>query len=872
MDELNLPVTKRLPSILTKWGRCLKCKKSIGNRYGFCKLCEPIKKEKVMLDLSSNGHKNIIQSDDHFYNEFIGMEHKPYSEFLKDKQIIFRSSGFKVEDNQLWSGLFPHQRALTKYALRKGKAAIFAAVGLGKTAMEALWSKSVCEYTNKPVLILAPLYITYQTIKMIKDLMDYDIQYIYSPKEATENRVYITNYERLHNFILPNPHEFWGGIAADESSIFKGENSETFKIALKVSRCVAYKSCYSATPNPNSLEELGKQSEWLEIMSKEDMKATFFTFDRNSRIDRGGKADEWGIRPHAQEKFYRWLASWAMALNRPSDLGFSDDGYILPPYTEHLITVPSGYIPDGQLFFTGLKGITDRSKVRHKTLSVRCAEAAKMINNSSDQWLVWCELNDEADTMHDLIEDSVNVQGSDSLEKKIDGIRRFVNGEVRVLISKTKICGLGSNFQNCHKVAWVGLSDSFEKFRQGNGRVHRFNQEFNVDVYVFISEEEIEIYENVKRKETQAIIMTDKLIENADQYQREELDREMSGDFEYMTDQFEGKDYRIMLGDSIERIAEVQDNSIHLSIYSPPFGELFVYSPTERDLGNSASNQIFFEHYGYLVEQLLRITKPGRKTAVHVADIHARKGKDGFMGLKDFSGDVIRLYISKGWDYWGRIPIAKNPQSTAIRLKAHELMFATMKRDSNRLMPVQPDYFLIFSKGAPSDNKNPVLPLETGEMDEDDWIVRAGQNWNDPRFSRLDELSEDEFLEVMRSVYHKAKEDLSGKIWRDIHETDVLQYTRKGREKLNEDDTKHICPLQLEPVEWLIKLWTSPGETIFTPFMGIGTEVYQAVKFGRKGIGIELKPEYFYKAYENIQEAVRLSKQEDLFSLLGIEV
>jgi DNA modification methylase len=326
-----------------------------------------------------------------------------------------------------------------------------------------------------------------------------------------------------------------------------------------------------------------------------------------------------------------------------------------------------------------------------------------------------------------------------------------------------------------------------------------------------------------------------------------------------------------MLGDAIEWLKKIASNSIGLSNYSPPFEDLFVYSNSERDLGNSGSKEDFYKHYEYIVNELLRVTMPGRKTVVHVADIHARKNKDGFLGLIPFSDRVVQLYSDCGWDYQGRIPIAKNPQAAAIRLKAHELMFATMKRDASRLMPVQPDYFLVFTK--PGKNPEPILPMKNGEMNEETWIEWAGNTWLNGKFDKIedDTLTERDFIEIARQAY---KHYTSGNpIWDDIRETEVLAHKGKGGRRLDENDTKHICPLQLAPVERAIKLWSNPGDTVLDPFLGSGTTVYQAVKFGRYGMGIELKPEYFYDlAVKNVEEAVRLSKEEDLFSLAGIEV
>ena len=789
---------------------------------------------------------------------------KPYNEFLKEKQIIHKSTGFNVDENDINPVLFPHQNALTRYALRKGRSAILADTGLGKTLMELEFARIVTLRTNKPVLIVMPLYVAYQTLEMAESLLGYHVTFADETMDICPGQsIYVTNYEKLHKFEGAD----FGALVFDESSIFKGEG-KFFERAKTLTKNMPFVLCASATPSPNSIEEMGRQAEVLGIMTVPEMKATFFI---NRQEGKKGQRQGWQLKPYAQEQFYKWLASWAMAIKKPGDLGFSDKGYDLPPLTITPIFIDGGYIPEGQLLFTGLKGISDRSSVRKMTLEPKCQMATEIIGDDPDQWIVWCGLNPEATRMKQLLGDkSINVQGSDSTDRKVKALQGFSNNEIQVLISKTKICGHGSNFQNAHKMIFVGLSDSWEAFYQAIKRIHRFKQDTPCEVYVILAEEERQIWDNVIEKGNEAEIMTKYLVENASQYQRAELDLKSDETTPYIVDEIKNDQFRIMLGDSSERLREIEDDSIGLSVYSPPFEDLFVYSNTERDLGNSATKEDFYTHYGYIVGELLRVTMPGRKTVVHVADIHARKSKDGFLGLKDFSGNVIQLYIDHGWHYQGRIPIAKNPQATAIRLKAHELMFATMKRDAARLMPVQPDYFLVFTK--PGKNAIPVLPMENGEMNEDTWIDWAGNTWLNGLGEKLedDSLTKEDFLAIAEQVYEHYK--TGNPIWDDIRETKVLQHKGKHSSRLGEKDTKHICPLQLDPVERAVKLWSNPGETVLTPFMGIGTEVYQAVMFERFGIGIELKPEYFYKAKENIEEAVRLSKQEDLFSLAGIEV
>lgn len=276
----------------------------------------------------------------------------------------------------------------------------------------------------------------------------------------------------------------------------------------------------------------------------------------------------------------------------------------------------------------------------------------------------------------------------------------------------------------------------------------------------------------------------------------------------YVEDNAEGKHWTLLLGDSCQRMAEIPDESIGLSVYSPPFASLFTYSPSPRDLGNSASRGEFFQHYGYIIRENLRITMPGRICAVHVQQLTTTMATNGVIGMTDFRGDVIRAYLDNGWIFHGEVTVDKDPQAQAIRTKAQALMFVTKNRDSSMTRPALADYLLLFRK--PGENAVPIK----NDVSNEEWI-----EWARP-------------------------------VWLDIRETNTLN-ARVARESADE---RHICPLQLDFIERVVRLWSNTGETVFTPFAGIGSEVYTAVKLGRRGIGIELKPSYWRTAVSNLQE------------------
>lgn len=419
------------------------------------------------------------------------------------------------------------------------------------------------------------------------------------------------------------------------------------------------------------------------------------------------------------------------------------------------------------------------------------------------------------------IPDSIEIVGSDSPDKKIAAIEAFQDGRYRVLVTKAKISGYGINFQNCSHMAFVGINDSFEDYYQCIRRCWRFGQESPVHAYIVISEIEQEIYGNVMRKEEEAQYMSERLIEHVQQFERAEIEQAGQRE-EYATSTIKTSDYTLMLGDSCERMAEIAEASVDLSIFSPPFESLFTYSPTERDLGNSRNKEEFHTHFGYIIDHLLRVTKPGRNCCVHVQQIGATLTHDGFIGLKDFRGEVIRAFVDRGWIYHGEVCIDKDPQVQAVRTKSKGLLFVQLHKDSSWSRPGFADYIIIFRK--PGDNAVPILPDITNEQ----WI-----EWARP-------------------------------IWYNI----VESHTLNAAEGRDEQDERHVCPLQLPVIERCIRLWSNKGETVFDPFTGIGSTGFEALRHERKFVGIELKPSYFQTARKNL-ERMQLSKtQATLFDKL----
>jgi superfamily II DNA or RNA helicase len=416
-----------------------------------------------------------------------------YAEFLATKARKVTPRGAAVDGSDVNSVLFDWQRAVVQWACHRGTAAIFADCGLGKTFMQLEWARLISDRA----LILAPLSVARQTEREARKLGTHAI-YVRSPDDVGGPGIYITNYEMADRF----PAELFDAVVLDESSILKNVDGKTRQRLTRQWADVPNRLACTATPAPNDVAELCNHAEFLGILPRVEMLAAYFVHD-----DIG-----WRIKNHAIGPMHEWMAQWAVALRRPSDLGWSDDGYALPPMNIHAEVVHVDTAPEDQLFATDLGGIGGRASLRRHTLDARVQRAVDLVGSSDDQWIVWCGLNDEASGVTAAIPDAVNVQGSTDPEVKVKELEAFQDGVTRVLVTKPAIAGFGMNFQNAHRMAFVGMSDSYESYYQAIRRCHRFGQTSAVDVHIVVSEIEQQIVENVKRKEVEASVTTSWLV------------------------------------------------------------------------------------------------------------------------------------------------------------------------------------------------------------------------------------------------------------------------------------------------------------------------------------------------------------------------
>ena len=755
-----------------------------------------------------------------------------YKDFLETKTNRVNRIGKQISDKDVNSMLFPFQRDIVKWAVNMGRCAVFADTGLGKTFIQLEWARLI----GKTVLIFAPLSVARQTIREAKKI-NCIVTYIKNQNEIKPG-INITNYENIRGFESAEIDS----IILDESSILKSIDGETRKKLIKYFSGVKYKLCCTATPAPNDYTELGNHAEFLGICSTAEMLSTYFvnankvteTITDDGKVLRKKHSNkhgtEWRMRYHAQEDYFRWLSSWAMAIRKPSDLNYDDAKFNLPKLNMIPVIVDADYQPTDELFFTGLKGLKQRADVRGQTSFPKLDKIKELVNHSKEQWIIWCGLDKESQSAKKELIDSIEVKGSDSPEFKAKAFEDFQDKKIRVMITKSKIGGYGMNFQNCHNIIFFGLNDSWESFYQSVRRCYRFGQKKEVNVYVVISEMEVSIYENIKRKGEMSERMMNGLINQVKKYELDQLGKqEVKIDAVYNEYETKGNLFVAQRGDSCELLKKVSKESIDLSVYSPPFADLYTYSASSRDLGNSRNWDEFFEHYSFIIKELFRITKEGRLSCVHTSDIAAMQMKDGYIGVRDFPGAVIKAHEKEGWIFHGRAIVTKNPQAQAIRTHSKALLFVQLRRDASDSRPALLDHILIFKK--PGQSKVTVNPVANGEIDNEKWI------------------------------------DWAGGIWTGISESDTLQYTTAR----DQNDEKHICPLQLGTIERCIKLYSNPGETVLTPFGGIGSEAYQALKFGRKAHLIELKESYYKIAIENLKQIESEKEQTNLFSAVDFE-
>ena len=728
-----------------------------------------------------------------------------YESYLASKKSSHECSGIDVEVGTLHCRLFDFQRDIVRWALRKGKAAVFADCGLGKTLIQLEWARHV----PGRVLILAPLAVAQQTERESGKL---DLQCPYLRAPSADTKITVTNYQMLEYF---NPKDYIG-IVLDESSILKSFEGHFRNRIIESFRNTPYRLACTATPAPNDYMELANHAEFLGTMTRAEMLSMFFVHD-------GGQTSQWRLKRHAVKEFFRWVCSWAVNVRRPSDLGYNEEQFILPKLEIHEHQAAVSTATKNMLFPMPAVTMDERRHARSVSVPERSQEVRRIIDSrSKEQWIVWCNLNKEADAVTRLVPGAVEVRGSQKLEEKEQAIRDFLDGKIRVLVTKPSIFGFGLNLQCCHNIIFMGLSDSWETYYQAIRRCWRFQQTSDVHCHIVTSVQEGEVVKNIRRKEADSEIMAQQMTANMRDINSAELRPGTRNTVEPYEWRVESSDcYTMYLGDCVDVLKGLASDSIHYSIFSPPFASLYTYSASERDMGNCRSHGEFYLHFEFAIRELYRVMMSGRLLSFHCMNLPTSKERDGVIGITDFRGKLISMFQDAGFIYHSEVVIWKDPVTAMQRTKALGLLHKQLKKDSCMSRQGIPDYLVTMRK--PGDNPERVSHTN------DSFPVSLWQRYASP-------------------------------VWMDINPSETLQ-----RESAREEaDEKHICPLQLEVIRRALELWTNASDTVLSPFAGIGSEGYEAVKMGRKFIGIELKESYYLQAVGNLKCATQL--EADLFS------
>lgn len=728
-----------------------------------------------------------------------------YLQFLEKKKTHVEQSGFDVSDSQLAPFLFDFQRYCVKRMVKLGRGGIFAGCGQGKTLMQLEWAKLVAEHEGRPVLILAPLSVSRQTIAEGAKFGYHVARY----HEMTDtDRIVITNYEQLDHI----DDTRFVGVVLDESSILKNFTGKYRRELTAKFKTMPYKLCCSATPSPNDLNEIGNHSEFLNVLDAQDMRSKWFVREEGM--------NNYRLKGHAKADFYGWIASWAVLFENPADIGFAETGkkFILPKlnYIEHQIETAA---PEGYLFSKGIVNATNFNAELRKTKNERLELAAKIANETPGQVLIWIKQNEEGDILRRLLPDAVEVKGADKDSDKERRLLDFADGKIRVLISKAKICGYGMNFQKCGTQIFVAPDFSFEDFYQQVRRSYRFGREGDVNIHLIVTDTMQNARTIIEEKQRKFEEMQREINRNVNSHTYGLLN-------DYTYDEYKDDYVFLMHGDTTIEIKRIPDNSVDLIIFSPPFSSLFTYSNYIHDMGNNESHEDFFKQYSFLLKELYRILKPGRLMCCHTKDLGVYKNSSGYTGMYDFTGEHTRHVLDANFKLHSKITIWCDPVLEMQRTKTQRLLYKQVTSDSSKTGIGMAEYITIFKKWEGDEaDWEPITNLNKQNFPLETW-----QKWASP-------------------------------VWMDIRRTDVLN----GSEGTAQGDEKHICPLQLEVIHRLVNLWSNAGEVVFTPFLGIGSEVYMAVKNNRRGIGCELKDSYFATAIKNIKNAEAIMAQPTLF-------
>ena len=865
-----------------------------------------------------------------------------YEDFLRAKVAIASQRGAAIATGSINPILKPHQAAIVEWMVQGGRRACFAAFGLGKTLIQLEAVRLTLERAGGRGLIVIPLGVRQEFFRDAS-MLGTPVKFIRHVDETESTGIYLTNYETVRDGKL-DPKDFTCA-SLDEASILRGfGGTKTFREFMRlfaadpargvvgskdrVGAGVAYRYVATATPSPNEYIELLAYAAYLGIMSVSEAKTRFFKRDST-------KADNLTLHSHKEKEFWLWVASWAIFVQKPSDLGYDDTGYDLPALEVRWHEVASDHSTAGldrngqaRMFRNAALGVSDAAREKRDSIDVRI-EAMKQIvaKSPDDHFLIWHDLENERHAIKKAILESVEVYGSQELEKREEHIRDFSDGKIKYLAGKPVMLGSGCNFQrHCHRAIFLGIGFKFNEFIQACHRIHRFLQTSPVRIDLIFSEAEREIRVTLLRKWKQHEEMVAKMAAIIKEFglSHENLVAGLKRTLGMNRHETVGKRFKAVNADSIEETRNMDSNSVDLIVTSIPFSTQYEYTPSYNDLGHTDDDKHFFEHLGFLTPELLRVLKPGRVAAIHVKDRIVPGGITGlgFQVVSRFSDKTADHFEKYGFGFLARKTIVTDV--VRENNQTYRLGWTEQCKDGSRMGCGMPEYVLLFRK-PPSDLSNgyaddPVVKNKK-EYSRSRWQIDAHgfmrSNGNRPLMAEdLEKIPHEKIFKLFRqwSLTHpydfehhvKLGESLEtcsqcehihtgikkcgvceckhqgGRLpvtfmllqpasWHPDVWTDIARMRTLNMEQERKGKQMHLCPIQFDIVDRLIAQFTQPEETVFDPFGGLMTVPYCAIKLGRKGIGFELNPSYYADGVRHCQGAEKVMSTPTLFDALELE-
>lgn len=838
-----------------------------------------------------------------------------YQQFLESKIELAPERSDFAQTAKLDASLFPHQADVARWALARERALIAASFGLGKTRVQISIAKALTALTGNPFLIVCPLGVKHQFQEEDGPALQTDWRYVRTNDEAREaiqvTPYLITNYERVRDGNLIPAEIGICGVSLDEGSVIRSLGSKTYGVFQQAFASTPFRFVCTATPSPNNYRELIYYAEFLDVMDKGQALTRWFK--RNP-----DKAGDLTLMPQHEEDFWKWVASWALFLNKPSDLGYSDEGYEQPPLRVHFHQVATDHSRAGELvdrngqralLVDTAKGVTAATKEKRATLQNRINKAKEIMEGEpGNHWLMWHDLEDERRAIEKQIPKATAIYGAQKIELREKAILDFSKGKISTLAAKPSLAGSGCNFQrHCSRNIFVGINFKFHDFIQSIHRTQRFQQPHPVDVHIIHSEAEAGIVDILKAKWEQHNKLVERMSVLMKQYglshvkMEADLKRHMGVD----RDGVKGEMFTIARNDCTYEVKSLADNSVGLIHTSIPFGNHYEYSTQIEDFGHNRTDAAFFEQMDFLIPDLLRILKPGRVAAIHVKDriLYGHQTASGFMEVEEFSDDTVKAFKKHGFLYEGRRTVITD----VVRENAstYRLGWSEMAKDASKMGCGLPEYILLFRK-PPSSNAqqyadDPVVKSKSNYT-RAQWQLDAHALWRSngdrpftpEEYASLEpsQIYQINKAEQLTTGYNYARHVAICKSLEDAKRlpSGFMQVptlvTRSDNDlawdnvnfmgNLNASQFKareanHICPLPFDICERIVRLYSNEGDLVFDPFGGLGTVPYCAIKLRRHAYAVELNKEYFAAAVKYLRAIEQEMLSPTLFDLLSDE-